>query len=62
MPYMDGLELLERLKERKLSLPVIVMTAHGEVSLAVQALQAGATEFIEKPFPGQVLIDAVYRL
>ena len=59
MPVMDGLELLHRLKERNLHLPVIVMTAHGEVSLAVQALKAGATDFIEKPFPGEVLIDAV---
>jgi two-component system response regulator FixJ len=59
MPEMDGLELLETLRERKLALPVIVMTAHGEVSLAIQALRAGALEFIEKPFPGQVLTDAV---
>jgi two-component system, LuxR family, response regulator FixJ len=59
MPGMDGLELLERLKERKLSLPVIAMTGHGEVSVAVQALKAGAIEFIEKPFPGLMLIDAV---
>ena len=59
MPAMDGIELLRRLRERDLHLPVIVMTAHGEVSLAVQALKAGATDFIEKPFPGEVLIDAV---
>lgn len=59
MPEMDGIELLHRLRQRNLHLPVIVMTAHGEVSLAVQALKAGATDFIEKPFPGEVLIDAV---
>lgn len=59
MPVMGGLELLHRLRERNLTFPVIVMTAHGEVSLAVQALKAGATDFIEKPFPGDVLIDAV---
>ena len=59
MPMMDGIELLRRLRERNLHLPVIVMTAHGEVSLAVQALKAGAADFIEKPFSGEVLIDAV---
>ena len=59
MPGMDGIELLRRLRERNPHLPVIVMTAHGEVSLAVQALKAGATDFIEKPFPGEVLVDAV---
>jgi two-component system response regulator FixJ len=59
MPEMDGLELLQRLSERNVHLPVIVMTAHGEVSLAVRALKAGATDFIEKPFPGEVLVDAV---
>jgi two-component system, LuxR family, response regulator FixJ len=59
MPVMDGLELLHRLRENNLHFPVIVMTAHGEVSLAVQALKAGATDFIEKPFPGEILINAV---
>jgi two-component system, LuxR family, response regulator FixJ len=59
MPVMDGIELLRRLSENNLHFPVIVMTAHGEVSLAVQALKAGARDFIEKPFPGGVLIDAV---
>jgi two-component system response regulator FixJ len=59
MPEMDGLELLRRLRERHLNLPVIVITAHGEVSIAVQALRAGAADFIEKPFPGDVLLDAV---
>jgi two-component system response regulator FixJ len=59
MPVMDGIELLHRLRERNLHLPVIVVTAHGEVSLAVQALKAGALDFIEKPFSGEVLIDAV---
>jgi two-component system response regulator FixJ len=59
MPVMDGIELLHQLRERNLHLPVIVMTAHGEVSLAVKALKAGATDFIEKPFAGEVLIDAV---
>jgi two-component system response regulator FixJ len=59
MPGMDGLTLLRQVKEHNLPWPVVVMTAHGEVSLAVQALKAGASDFIEKPFPGEVLIDAV---
>ena len=59
MPGMDGLALLRQIKDRNLPWPVVVMTAHGEVSLAVQALKAGASDFIEKPFPGDVLIEAV---
>ena len=59
MPGTDGLDLLRKIKERNLPWPVVVMTAHGEVSLAVQALKAGASDFIEKPFPGDILIDAV---
>jgi two-component system, LuxR family, response regulator FixJ len=59
MPQMDGLELLQRLRECNPRLAVVVMTAHGEVSLAVRALKAGAIDFIEKPFPGEALLDAV---
>ena len=59
MPGMDGLQLLRRIKEQNLPLGVVVMTAHGEVPLAVQALKAGAVDFIEKPFTGEVLLEAV---
>jgi two-component system response regulator FixJ len=59
MPGMDGLDLLAHMRQRRLPWPVVVMTAHGEVSLAVQALKAGASDFIEKPFPGEALMDAV---
>src|SRR3954469_19241012 len=59
VPGMDGLELLRDMRGRNLPWPVVVMTAHEEVPLAVQALKAGASDFIEKPFPGDALIDAV---
>ena len=59
MPGMGGIELLQELRERKLNFPVIVMTGYGDVPLAVRALKAGAADFIEKPFPASVVIDAV---
>src|SRR3954451_9954961 len=59
MPGMDGLDLLRHIKERDLCWPVLVMTGHGEIPLAVRALKAGASDFIEKPLPGEALIDAV---
>jgi two-component system, LuxR family, response regulator FixJ len=59
MPEIDGLELLRRVRERHPVLPVVVMTAHGEVPRAVQALKLGAVDFIEKPFPVEALLNAV---
>lgn len=58
MPDLNGLELLHRLKERGFCRPVLIMTAHGDISTAVQAMKAGATDFLEKPFDDHVLIEA----
>lgn len=59
MPGMDGLELVRRLKEAKIRHPTIVMTGHGDIALAVEAMKAGAADFIEKPFKDEVLLAAV---
>jgi len=59
MPEMDGLEVQRALKERGVLLPVIVMTGHGDVNVAVQAMKAGAVDFIEKPFEKAVLLSAI---
>ncbi len=61
MPGMSGLELQQSLIEKGCHLPVIFITAHGEVSAAVQAMKAGAIDFIEKPFASQVLLDTIHR-
>ena len=59
MPEMSGLELIRRLRERGVTLPVIVITGHGDVPLAVEAMRAGVVDFIEKPFDDEVLLRAV---
>jgi two-component system response regulator FixJ len=59
MPEMDGLELQRKLKAAKSTMPVIVITGHGDVSLAVEAMKAGAVDFIEKPFDDEVLLSAI---
>ena len=59
MPGIDGLELQRRLKERHANLPVIVMTGHADIGLAVQAMKAGAIDFIEKPFDDEVMLAAI---
>jgi two-component system response regulator FixJ len=59
MPGMDGLELQSILAEKSPETPVIVMTGHGDVPMAVRAMKAGAVDFIEKPFDVDALIDRV---
>ena len=59
MPEMSGLELVKRLKERGVRLPVIVITGHGDVPLAVEAMRAGVVDFIEKPFDDEVLLRSI---
>jgi two-component system response regulator FixJ len=59
MPELNGLELQRRMSEHGIDLPVIVMTGHGDVPIAVEALKAGATDFLEKPFEEEQLLAAV---
>jgi two-component system response regulator FixJ len=59
MPEMSGLDLLAEMKERRVSMPVIVITAHGDVSLAVAAMKRGAVDFFKKPFDAGALLDSV---
>jgi len=61
MPDMDGLQLQEELTKRQIGLPVIVVTGHGDVALAVRAMKAGAIDFIEKPFDGELMLESVQR-
>lgn len=59
MPSMNGLELVRRLTEAGVAHPVIVMTGHADVPLAVEAMKAGVTDFIEKPFDDETLLSAI---
>lgn len=61
MPDMNGVDLLERLKDIGASIPAVVITGHGDVPMAVAAMKAGAVDFIEKPFEDEVLVDAIKR-
>ena len=59
MPGMNGIELVRKLKDTGSSCPVILITGHGDVALAVEAMKAGAADFIEKPFDDAALLGAI---
>jgi two-component system response regulator FixJ len=61
MPDMSGVDLLRNLSSLKATLPAIVITGHGDVPMAVEAMKAGAIDFIEKPFEDVVIIEAIQR-
>jgi two-component system response regulator FixJ len=59
MPEIDGMELVQRLNDLGVRTPVIVMTGHGDISLAVEAMKAGVIDFIEKPYDGERMLGAI---
>jgi len=61
MPGMDGMALLARVKELGIGMPIIVVTGHGDIALAVRAMKAGAVDFIEKPYTNDTILDVVGR-
>lgn len=61
MPGMSGLDLQARLSAEKIHPPIIIITGHGDVPMAVRAVSAGAVDFIEKPFNNQSMLDSVHK-
>lgn len=61
MPGLSGLELQQRLNEQRTEVPIIFITGHGDVPMAVNAMKAGAADFIQKPFRDQDLIDRIHK-
>jgi two-component system response regulator FixJ len=61
MPGTSGIQLVEDLKKREAAAPVIVITGHADVPLAIQAMKAGAADFIEKPFDDEVILSAIHQ-
>ena len=59
MPGMSGVDLLRQLKARGLTMPVIVITGHGDIQLAVEAMKIGAADFLEKPFDDEILLASI---
>jgi two-component system response regulator FixJ len=61
MPAMDGMALLARIKELGWAIPIVVVTGHGDIPLAVRAMKAGAVDFIEKPYRNDAILDVLGR-
>lgn len=61
MPGMGGLDLQEKLREKSICLPIIFISGHGDIPMAVHAIKLGAIDFIEKPFNDQALLDRIYH-
>lgn len=61
MPGMSGIELQSKVKAEGINIPIIIVTGHGDVPMAVEAIKAGAIDFIEKPFRDQVLLDNIQK-
>ncbi|MDP2706259.1 MAG: response regulator, partial [Burkholderiales bacterium] len=61
MPEMSGLELQAELRRREIDIPVIILTGHGDVKVAVHAMKAGAVDFIEKPFNNELLLQGIQK-
>ena len=59
MPHVDGIDLLHRLKADRRKLPIVIMTGHGDIPLAVEAMKLGALDFLEKPFEDERLIKMI---
>ncbi len=59
MPEIDGMEVQQRLTERGVTMPIVMMTGHGDIAIAVRALKAGAVDFLEKPFDKTALLTAM---
>jgi two-component system response regulator FixJ len=62
MPDMTGLELVERLKQQGVTEPVIVITGHADVPMAIQAMKAGVVDFIEKPFADDAILSVIHEV
>ena len=60
MPGMSGLELQDELHKRRMNVPIVFLTGHGDVPMAVQALKAGAVDFLQKPYREQALLDSIH--
>lgn len=61
LPRMSGLELQREMAARGIAIPIIFVTGHGDIPMSVEAIKAGAMEFLTKPFRGQVLLDAIHK-